>query len=59
MTKSGRAMTLCSFESLSFYELGEHFLGIDGDEQPLAAGKHFVFLIEDLRHVGVLPSTDT
>jgi len=44
--------------SLSFDELGKHFLGIDGDEQTPASCQHFPLGIEDFCHVDVPPTTD-
>ena len=44
--------------SLSFDELGKHFLGIDGDEQTAASCQHFPLGIQDFRHVDVPPSAN-
>jgi len=33
-------------------------LRVDGDEEPLAAGKDFPFLIQDFGHIGVLSASD-
>ena len=54
-----RAGTPCPPVILSIYELGEHFVGIDCDEQTAAPSQHLAFGIENLRHVDVMPSVDT
>ena len=38
---------------LSLDELGEHFRGVDGDEDAAAAGQDFVFVVEDFGGVDV------
>ena len=43
---------------LSFYILGEHFFGVDGDEDAAAPGEDFVFGVEDFGGVDVLASDD-
>jgi hypothetical protein len=40
--------------SLSLNELGEHFFGVDGDEDAAAACENFTFFVEDFSHVDVL-----
>ena len=40
------------------YELGEHLLGIDGDEQTPAAGEHLSFGVENFGHVDVPAAAD-
>ncbi len=39
--------------SSPLYELAEHFVRINGDEQALAARQHVAFLVKDLSHVDV------
>jgi hypothetical protein len=39
--------------SLSLYIFGEHFFGIDGDEDTAAAREHFVLFVEDFGGVDV------
>jgi hypothetical protein len=39
--------------TLTFYVLGEHFFGVDGDEDAAAAGQDFVFFVEDFGGVDV------
>jgi hypothetical protein len=39
--------------TLTFYVLCEHFLGIDGDEDAATAGQDFVFVVEDFGGVDV------
>ena len=39
---------------LSVHELGEHFVGIDSDEEAFAVGQHFAPGIEDFGFVGVI-----
>jgi len=41
------------FLSLSFGVFGEHFCGVDGDEDAFAAGQDFVFVVEDFGGVDV------
>ncbi len=41
---------------LAFHELGEHFFGVDGDEDTAAAGQDFVFVVEDFGDVDVSAS---
>jgi len=43
---------------LTIYELGEHFVGIDRDEQAAAASQDFAFGIKNLRHVDVLSAVE-
>ena len=43
---------------LFFYILGEHFFGVDGDEDGAAAGEDFVFVVEDFGGVDVGASAD-
>jgi hypothetical protein len=43
---------------LAFCILGEHFFGVDGDEDAAAAGEDFVFFVEDLGGVDVLTAVD-
>jgi hypothetical protein len=38
---------------LSFYIFGEHFFGVDGDEDATAAGEDFIFVVEDFGGVDV------
>ena len=38
---------------LSVYIFGEHFFGVDGDEDGAAAGEDLVFVIEDFGGVDV------
>jgi hypothetical protein len=38
---------------LPLYEFGEHFFGVDGDEDAAAAGEDFVFVVEDFGGVDV------
>jgi hypothetical protein len=40
--------------ALELHKTGEHLVGINGDEEALAAGEDFVFVVEDLGHVDVL-----
>lgn len=40
--------------TLSIHELGEHFVRVDGDEQALAFGQHFAFLVENFGGVGMI-----
>src|ERR1017187_3577706 len=47
-TGEHRASIVFESLSLSFCELREHLLGIDGDENSSAAGQHFVLVVEDL-----------
>ena len=43
---------------LSFHVFGEHFFGVDGDENAAAAGQDFVAFVEDFGGVDVFGSAD-
>ena len=43
---------------LALDKFGEHFFGVDGDEDAAAAGEDFVFVVEDFGDVDVLASVD-
>src|SRR6267154_622960 len=38
---------------LAFHVFGEHFFGVDGDEDAAAAGQDLVFIVEDFGGVNV------
>jgi hypothetical protein len=40
--------------SLSLHKFAEHFLWVDSDENPFAAGQYLAFCVQDFRHVDVL-----
>ena len=43
---------------LAFYIFGEHFFGVDGDEDAAAAGQDFVFVVQDFGGVDVGAALD-
>ena len=58
-TSSGGISGACwAVYGLAFNILGEHFFGVDGDEDAAATGQDFVFFVEDFGGVDVFRSAD-
>jgi hypothetical protein len=56
--RAGSGLLSVAPTGLAFDILGEHFFGVDGDEDAAAAGQDFVFLVQDFGGIDVLGAAD-